>query len=194
MIRYIGLTMFVGTLALWSAGCVLVDAPGVKVGAISSPWSSSSRESGQAAQAAPHSEAMSDVLRRQDRVTNRLHQQNWDKLLDEVAKWNDEVLELATYAGSSHDPTRYRTYCSELIQAIHTFRQAARDRNPDRCRKAMEGCDAAINKILRDFPLSGAPSPPTPSPAADLPAPTRSSVPSRSSASPHAPGSTSRIP
>jgi hypothetical protein len=152
-------------------GCVLVETPSVRVGVVGSP---ESRHDESAPPEAPYAKALKAVVRQQDEVAEQLRDRDWGDLEDEAEEWVERVRELSGYAAMSHDPPRFRRDCDKLLAATEAVRRAARSRDPQACRRAIDACDPILDQFVRDFPATGSPKPqPTPSPPPPEPDSTR---------------------
>ena len=172
--------MWMLAVAMSGTGCVLVETPSVRVGVVGSP---EPRADAPASPTAPYARALQSVVRQQDEVAEQLRDRDWEDLMDEADDWVERVRELSGYAETSHNPARFRRQCDKLLAATEAVRRAARSRDPQACRRAIDACDPLLDQLVRDFPLTGSPrpqptaaAPPRPSPAVAQSPPHRNST------------------
>jgi hypothetical protein len=102
----------------------------------------------------PYADALERVLQQQDKVTKELHRRDWGELVDEAGDWVEYVRVLAGYAGTSHDPARFRQYCDELLVATQEVRRAAAAHDAARCQQAIAACDPVLDRLSTTFPTT----------------------------------------
>ena len=147
--------IFIGMMVAVAAcvGCVMVKTPDVEV-EVKSPIPPIGNSAQPTDPRTPYADALERVLRQQDTVTKELHRRDWGELVDEAGDWVEYVRVLAGYAGTSHDPNRFRQYCDELLTATQEVRRAAAAHDAARCQQAIAACDPALDKLSTTFPMT----------------------------------------
>lgn len=144
-------------LTLTGAGCVLVDTPSVRVGAIGAPAGQSLEPQNPSP---PYASTLKKTIDQQAKVLKELNERKWDSLLDESGDWLEHIRKLSGYAGSSSDPNAFQDYCGRLTREVQALRKAALVRDVEGCKKSILACDPILDEFCRKFPLTGTPPPP----------------------------------
>jgi hypothetical protein len=150
--------LVLGILGL-ATGCVSVKTPDVSVD-VSDPvsaWhknssSSSKTEAAPRTRYTPYAKTLDRVIRQQTRVNGKYAKRDWKDLDEEADKWVADVRTLSGYANASHNPDRYRTYSAQLLEAVQEVKRASRDRDADKCGKALDQADKLLDQFTKYFP------------------------------------------
>jgi hypothetical protein len=122
----------------------------------------------------PYGAALQKVIRQQDKVLKELRRGKWSQVTDEAGDWTEYVRVLSGYAGSTHDPAKFRYYCDQLLVQVQAVRDAGVREDSMRCEAAIRACDPFLNGLSREFPIAAvAPPPRSPVPASSAPPGTR---------------------
>ncbi|HOB72961.1 MAG TPA: hypothetical protein PKG54_00410 [Phycisphaerae bacterium] len=153
------------------SGCVMVNPGNVRVGGPAPIEVGSPKPSEPMTAYGP---TLQKVIAQQDKVLKALRKGKWSKVADEASEWTEYVRTLNGYAGTSHDPEQFHSYCEQLLVHTQAARDAAVREDAVRCEQAIRACDPILNRFSRDFPISAV-APPVTKP----PKPTASKTPPR---------------
>jgi len=133
--------------AMVLAGCVVVNPSNVSVSGFNSARGDSPPE-------APYASSLQKVIREQQKVASAVAESDWEKVTDKANDWMRYTRTLLGYANTSHDPVRFRGYCSDLLKAIEAIHAAAARQDARTCQQALRSCDPILDRFARDFPLT----------------------------------------
>src|SRR5690606_18905068 len=107
---------------LAGSGCVMVNPGDVQMG---SPSPMAVFKPKPSDPVTPYGPALERVLNQQHKVLKEIRRGDWVEVEDEASDWVEQVRVLNGYAGTSHDPQRFRAYCEQLLVQIQAIRRAA---------------------------------------------------------------------
>src|SRR5690606_38581453 len=109
------IAVWVASALLAGSGCVMVNPGDVQMG---SPSPMAAFKPKQSDPVTPYGPSLERVLNHQHKVLKEIRKGDWVKVEDEASEWVEKVRVLNGYAGTSHDPQRFRTYCEQLLVQI----------------------------------------------------------------------------
>lgn len=134
------------------SGCVLVNPGDVHVG---SPVPATVRRPEPTREPMrAYGPELDRVVKQQDKVFKEIRKGHYSHVADEAGKWMEMVRKLNGYAGASHDPAKFQSYCGQLLAQIQIMRDAAVREDSVPCEEAFRACDPILNNFTRDFPIS----------------------------------------
>ena len=151
------------SVLMLALGCVSVKTPDVSVDvmdpvtAYKRSDSSDSKEPGPAPQKVrytPYASTLERVNRQQVKVNAEFGKRDWEDMEDKVNDLLADVRALNGYASASHNPELYRTLSGKLLDAVEEVKRAARSRDAEKSRIALDSADAALNQFSKTFPMT----------------------------------------
>ena len=149
------------SLLTLAVGCVSVKTPDVSVDVMDpvnaykrTESSSKEVEPAKRLRYTPYANTLERVNRQQVRVNEKFNKRDWEDLEEEAGDWIADIRALNGYASTSHDPEKFRTLASQLLEAVQDLKSAAGARNADRCRGDLESADRILNQFSKAFPLT----------------------------------------
>lgn len=148
---------------VWSAGCISVKTPDVSVDVMDpvTAYKRSDSESRAPEPAppsriryTPYATTLERVNRQHTTVAGEFAKRDWDETEDEAEELVGDVRALNGYASVSRDPEQFRSLASKLLDAVQKVRSAARARDAEKCRKALDEADSILSQFSRKFPLT----------------------------------------
>ena len=96
-------------------------------------------------------------LRQPAKVREALDERDWEDVIDEAADWTRYCRVLLGYSDQTHDPVKFRNVTYDLLRETESLRQAAVLRDVTGCERALSNADGLLDRMSRDFPISGRP-------------------------------------
>lgn len=151
------------SMLVLAVGCVSVKTPNVSVDVMDpvnayKRHESSSKEPEPAPPTklryTPYASTLERVNRQQVKVNEKFAKRDWEDTEGEAEDWMVDIRALLGHAPVSHDPEQYRNLAGKLMDAVHDVKTAARARDAERCRKALDSADSILDQFSKTFPLT----------------------------------------